>query len=191
MQTNIRKIITQLLRWFIQGALFIIPIALSFYVIYAALSWIDGLIIFEDRRGLGFLVVVGFITLIGYLTSIFIAQSFFAWVERVMKKLPLISLIYTSIKDLIGAFVGDKRKFSVPVLIKINEESNLCRIGFITSEDLSEFGLADMIGVYVPHSYNFSGNFYVVKKENVTKINSKVSSADLMKLIVSGGVSGS
>ena len=40
--------------------------------------------------------------------------------------------------------------------------------------------------MYIPHSYNFSGNLYVVEKKYITPIDA--SSSEVMKLIVSGGV---
>ena len=42
------------------------------------------------------------------------------------------------------------------------------------------------VAVYLPHSYAFSGNLFIVDKENITPLNA--SSAEVMKFIVSGGV---
>jgi uncharacterized membrane protein len=100
----------------------------------------------------------------------------------------LIKLIYSSIKDLIGAFVGDKRKFNKPVLVTINKENNLHQIGFVTQEDLADLGLDDMVAVYFPHSYAFSGNHFLVSRSSVKPLN--ISGPAAMKFIVSGGVSG-
>ena len=50
------------------------------------------------------------------------------------------------------------------------------------------FDLQDKVAVYLPHSYNFSGNFYIVPREHVTLID--LPGADVMKFVVSGGVSG-
>jgi uncharacterized membrane protein len=105
-----------------------------------------------------------------------------------MNKIPFIKLIYSSIKDLIGAFVGDKRKFNKPVLVTINKENTLHQIGFVTQEDLSDLGLYDMVAVYFPHSYAFSGNHFLVPKTSIKPLN--ISGPVAMKFIVSGGVSG-
>jgi len=100
---------------------------------------------------------------------------------------PLIRTIYNAVKDLVGAFVGKKKSFSQPVLVKLSNDTAIEKLGFITSEDLSELGLdSTKIAVYLPHSYAFSGNLFIVDRRNVTPINAK--SADVMKFIVSGGV---
>ena len=105
-----------------------------------------------------------------------------------MNKIPLVKLIYSAVKDLLGAFVGDKKKFNKPVLVRINKENNLYQIGFITQSDLTDLGLTDMVVVYFPHSYAFSGYHYFVPKENIKPLD--VPGPTAMKFIVSGGVSG-
>jgi uncharacterized membrane protein len=95
-------------------------------------------------------------------------------------------MIYTSVKDLIGAFVGDKKSFDKPVLVTISPSSNIQVIGFITRESLENIGFSDKVGVYLPQSYNFAGNLLVVPREQVTPLD--VDSGDIMAFIVSGGV---
>ena len=88
---------------------------------------------------------------------------------------------------LITAFVGDKKKFNQPVLVTINRESDIKKLGFITQTDLSHLEIKDYIAVYMPHSYAFSGELFIVPIANVTLLNA--TSTDIMKMIVSGGVS--
>lgn len=178
----------KLLQWFMQGALFIVPISMTFYLIIMVLSWIDGLVPM-DARGVGLLVIILAFTFTGYLTSGFITRSLFEYIEKLMRKLPLISVVYSSLKDLISAFIGDDKKFDQAVLIQLNKENSVYRLGFITAQDLSDLGLEGMVGVYLPHSYNFSGNFFLVPKTSVTPL-PDADSSDVMKYIVSGGVSG-
>ena len=86
-----------------------------------------------------------------------------------------------------NTFIGKKKGFDHPVLIKIYENSTIERIGFITQDDLSSINIKKgKVLVYLPHSYAFSGQLFVVNKEYITKIDS--SSTEIMKLIVSGGV---
>lgn len=183
MELTVRK----LLRYFFSGTLFIVPLLATAYFIFYAFSWLDDLLNLP-YPGLGFLIIFGAITLFGYLTTNYAFKTFMDWFDHGMNKIPFIKLIYSSIKDLIGAFVGDKKKFNKPVLVEINKENHLYQIGFITQTDLSELGLNDMVSVYLPHSYAFSGIHYVLPKERVTPLNIPGSVA--MKYIVSGGVSG-
>lgn len=175
----------RIISYFLRGLLFLTPLAVTLYVIYAIFVFLDNLIP-VPVPGIGILMVLGLITFIGYLASLFFTKPFFEWFERGVFKIPLVSLLYTSIKDLMGAFVGDKKKFSSPVIVEISE--NMCRLGFITQEDMSVAGRDDMVAVYFPHSYNVSGNVFLVKKEKVKPLYG-VKSSEVMKFMVSGGVS--
>lgn len=183
MESNFRRI----LRYFFSGMLFIVPVAVTVYVIYFSFSWLDNLLGLP-YPGVGFAIIIAAITVFGYLTSNIVFQTFSNWFDHVINRIPMVKLIYSSIKDLIGAFVGDKRKFSKPVLVLLNKENNLHQIGFVTQSDLSELGLKDMISVYLPHAYNFSGDHFVISKDRVTPLN--ISGPVAMKYVVSGGVSG-
>ncbi|MDF9795275.1 putative membrane protein [Catalinimonas alkaloidigena] len=174
--------------YFFRGLLFVVPVALTMYIIILAISWLDSLIPFAVP-GLGMLTILVFITLIGYLASTLLAGPIFKLLEELLVKVPLINIIYSSLKDLISAFVGDKKKFNQPVLVTLNPEFVIQKPGFITQKDLSQLGLVDQVAVYLPHSYNFSGNLYIVPAKFVVPIKA-ASSADIMKFIVSGGVSG-
>lgn len=177
----------RILRYFFSGTLFIVPLLATAYFIYVSFKWLD------DRLnlpypGLGFIIITAVITLIGYLSTNYIFKTFGLWFDRGMNRIPLVKLIYSTVKDLLGAFVGDKKKFNKPVLVRINKDNNLYQIGFVTQADLSELGLDDMVVVYFPHSYAFSGYHYFVPKESIQSLN--ISGPTAMKFIVSGGVSG-
>ena len=186
-----RKIINRLITYFGRGLLGVAPLGLTIYVIYSLFIWVDELVPI-DMPGIGFLIMIGIILGSGVLISTVLPRSFAGLVEGAIRHLPLVSLIYFSVKDLISAFVGDKKKFNQPVLVTINRDSAsgscIRKIGFITQTDLSRLGLTDAIMVYLPHSYAFSGELYIVSADHVKLLN--MPSADVMKLIVSGGVSG-
>ncbi|AFM06017.1 hypothetical protein Fleli_3705 [Bernardetia litoralis DSM 6794] len=173
--------------YFFRGLLITVPLAGTIYIVISFFEWMDSLLPFRTL-GVGIIVILISITFIGYLTSLFVARSLFEWFERLLLRLPMVGLIYTSIKDLMAAFVGEEKKFSKSVLVKINAENDIYRLGFITAEDLSLLKINDLIGVYFPHSYNISGNLYLVAAKNITPIDYD-NSADLMKFIASGGVS--
>lgn len=183
METPVRKIV----RYFFSGTLFIVPLVATIYVIFLSFSWLDSLIPLP-YPGLGFAIIIVAITLFGYFTSNFLFQTLVTWFDSIVNKIPLVKLIYSSVKDLLNAFVGDKKKFTKPVLVTINKDNQLHRIGFITQDDLSTLGLNDMVVVYFPQSYAFAGDHFVVPKESVKPLN--ISGPVAMKFIVSGGVSG-
>jgi uncharacterized membrane protein len=182
-----RNILGKIARYFFSGMLFIVPLVATGYFIFLSFTWLDGLLQLP-YPGLGFIIIFGVILLFGYITSTFALSTVTDWLDHLINKIPLVKLIYSSVKDLIGAFVGDKKKFNKPVLVTINKENSLHQIGFVTQEDLTDLGLRDMVAVYFPHSYAFSGNHFLVSKENIKPLN--ITGPAAMKFIVSGGISG-
>lgn len=140
----------------------------------------------EKIPGLGFLVVVVIVLIVGYVSSLFFVSKFVDLFDRVLERTPGIKIIYTTVKDFLEAFAGNKRKFNKPVLVNV-DATDVWRMGFITQTDLSQFDMREYVCVYVPHSYAFSGITYFVKQDRI-KIIKDVNSTDAMKFIVSGGV---
>jgi uncharacterized membrane protein len=84
--------------------------------------------------------------------------------------------------------VGKEKKFNRPVIVVMNPLTNVEKMGFLTEEDLSGFGEKGKVAVYFPHSYNFSGEMFIVPIEQVKPLN--INPTDAMKFVVSGGVAG-
>jgi uncharacterized membrane protein len=179
----IRRIIT----YFFSGTLFIVPLVATAYFFFESFRWLDSLLKLP-YPGLGFLIIFAAITLFGYLTSGFALKAVLVWFDQLINKIPLVKLIYSSIKDLIGAFVGEKKKFDKPVLVRLSKTDNLFRIGFVMQSDFSEPELNEMVAVYFPQSYAFAGDHFLIHRENITPLN--ITGPQAMKFIVSGGVSG-
>ena len=183
----------KLLSYFFQGLIYIAPIGITIYVIYLLFTVIDGFIreyiqkIFDiNIPGLGIVVLFVLITLLGLIGSTIIARPIKRLVGKIMDKAPLLKVIFSAIRDLLSAFVGKEKKFDQPVLVLVNTISNLEKMGFITQKDLSDLEIIDKVSVYFPHSYNFSGEMFIVPKNLIRPLN--ISPAEAMKFIVSGGV---
>lgn len=181
-----------LLNNFFRGLLLVFPIGATVYIIYSAVVWSNNILndlLFEwlsvDIPGLGIITVFLGISLIGYIFSLTFTRPLITYFEQLLKRVPIIKIIYTALKDLTEAFVGDKKRFNKPVIVDFGD-IQVKRMGFVTEEDLTELGINNMVAVYCPHSYNFSGNLYFVPAQNVTPL--KLDSADAMKYIVSGGI---
>lgn len=184
----------KLFSYMLQGLILLMPIAATLYVVFYLLKTFDDVandvieLIFSNRiPGVGLILLMVLLTVIGYLSSLFIVKPLFNLIDRLLEKTPGIKIIYSGLKDLISAFASDKKKFDKPVLINMNHNPLIQRMGFITQNDLSDFGLKNKIAVYIPHSYNISGNLYVVDAKEVTPLN--VSSSEALKFMVSGGIS--
>lgn len=173
-------------RYFFEGLLVTVPLVATIYVIYIVFIRIDSLFKFQIP-GIGFFITLFAIFMIGVISSNFITSRLVRFIERLFARLPLVKMIYTAIKDLIGAFVGDKKGFNKPVLVTLLPGTNIQAIGFVTRESLDHLGLSESVSVYLPQSYNFAGNLLVVPRTQITPL--AVESGDIMAFIVSGGVS--
>jgi len=187
----------KLLQYFLQGLLILAPIAITFYALFFVVSTIDGWIpiftttdaqgrVHPQNYGLGFILIIGFIISLGYFSSFFITGRIVSFMDRFMQKAPGIKHIYSTTRDFFEAFAGDKKKFTQNVLANV-DDSEVWRLGFITKDDMNEFGLPGFVAVYIPMSYSVAGNVYVIPKSRVKAI-SHMSSAQTMKFAVSGGV---
>jgi len=185
---------SKLIRYFFQGLLLLSPLAITIYAIVVSLEFIDGLLIqyLTDWigfkiPGLGLIIILAFITFIGIIGSSILIKPILNSLDKIISQAPLVKIIYTSIKDFMNAFVGKDKKFTEPVLVKVNKDSELEKLGFITQHDLTALGIeAGKVAVYLPHSYNFSGNLFIVPASNVKPLNAN--SAEIMKFIVTAGV---
>lgn len=191
------KLLNKFISYFIRGLLFVAPVGFTALILYSAFDFVDSLVRIRfsiDRPdelffipGLGFFIVVAGTALIGFVFTRLLPQTIQNWIENGIKNLPLVKIFYSAFKDLVSAFVGDKKKFKTGVLITLNVNSNIKKLGFLTQDNLDILNLPDMVSVYCPHSYAFSGETFLVPKENITLINA--STSEVMKFVVSGGVS--
>ena len=179
----------RLLKYFFRGLVVLAPLVLTvwltFEIFLRVYRWLGGLFGFTIP-GAGVLLTIALITLFGFLASNLLARTLLGAVEALLARLPFVRLLYGSTRDLLNAFVGERRRFDTPVLVTLSPESNLKTLGFVTQESLERYGLPTYVAVYLPQSYNFAGNLVVVPAAQVERI--RAGGADVMAFIVSGGV---
>jgi uncharacterized membrane protein len=190
---NFAKKMKKLISYLIQGLLYIAPLAITGYIIFIIFTFVDGIlrqtlkgILGVEIPGLGILVIILCLILIGYLGQTIFASPLKHLIKRLIERTPVLKVIYSSINDLFAAFVGKDKKFNRPVLVLINPDSKLYKLGFLTEDDLSIIDEKDKVAVYFPHSYNFSGELFIVPRENIKAID--INPGEVMKFIVSAGV---
>lgn len=177
----------KLARYFLQGLVFLAPIALTVWILVAVFLQVDGWLGLPVP-GLGVLVVLAATTLLGFLLSNIISRTVLSIVERLLARLPLVRLLHTSMKDLMSAFVGDKRRFGKPVAVELIPGSGTRVLGFITRESLAQPELGDAVAVYLPQSFNFAGQLVIVPRDRVFPL--AMDGTAMMSFVVSGGVTG-
>ena len=194
-----------LIKYFLRGLLVVLPAAVTIWVLYSVFVFVDDLFPRPEDdgwtwtiplidykitaetlafRGAGFLIVIAGIILAGFLTSNLLTRQMLFLAEQLFTRVPVVKLLYNAVKDMIEAFVSEEKKFDKPVRLHLAD--NVDVIGFVTQESLDEFGWDDLVGVYVPQSYNFAANLILVPRERVTPIDKPA--GDVMAFVVSGGV---
>jgi len=187
----------KILQYLLQGLLILGPVTITGYVLYQAFSSIDSLIpifsytdaqgvVHVRNYGIGFVIIIAVLVLIGYFSSFFITSRFLSFFDKLLEKTPGIKHIYATTRDFFEAFAGENKKFTKHVLANL-DDNDVWRFGFITKEDMEDFGLKDYVTVYVPMAYSIAGNVYVIPKKRV-KLIDNISASQTMKFAVSGGV---
>jgi len=187
----------KLFQYFLQGLIILAPIVITIWAVTSLFNFIDRILpdllekFFPNTKdiyftGLGFVVVILIVLGVGYISSSWVVSRLVMLFDNILEKTPGIKILYSTVKDFFEAFAGNKRKFDKAVLVNV-EANEVWRVGFITRQDLTEFGLHDFVAVYLPQSYAFAGHLYFVKKERV-RVLTDISSAEAMKFTISGGV---
>jgi uncharacterized membrane protein len=176
---------SRLFNYFLRGLVVVVPLALTVYVCAVIFTTIDswlGLPI----RGVGFVLTIVLITFVGFMASGFVTRSAISAIDRVLERLPFVRLLYSSAKDMLNAFVGEKKRFDKPVLVSVTADRAVKVLAFLTSDSLAALGAADHVTVYMPQSYGFAGHILVVPADRVERIDADA--AEVMAFIISGGV---
>lgn len=175
-----------LLKNFLRGLVIVVPIALTIYVFYQTFAAVDRLLNLPTP-GLGVAIILLAVILIGALASNFVIRRVLQLTESIFTRAPLVRIIYSAIKDLLEAFVGNKRRFDRPVIVSMSESGDVRFFGFVTREDMADVALPGHVAVYLPFSYTWDGWLVIVPKSRVQPL--QADSASVMALVVSGGVS--
>lgn len=181
-------------RYFVQGLLIIVPVAVTGYVVFKIIALIASLFtsfgIIVHPLIDPFIVLVASLLLIigaGQMGSSLFFRPLFDVLENAIEKAGPVNIIYSSIKDFLSAFVGNKKRFDKPVLIDIDKQNGVQQMGFVTQQSLEHMGIAGKkVSVYIPFSYTFSGRMLILPVENIKPLN--IGAAQAMKFVFSGGV---
>jgi len=175
-----------ILKNFLRGIIIVVPIAVTVYILYQTFIRLDQLLVLR-WPGLGLLILLAATVLIGALASNFVGRNVLRLTEAVFTRAPIVRIIYAAIKDLLEAFVGDRKRFDKPVAVSLSAAADVRALGFVTQEDLAFLSMPGSVAVYLPFSYSIAGALVVVPRARVERLDAD--SASIMALVVSGGVS--
>lgn len=176
---------SRLLNYFLRGLVVVVPLALTIYVCVMIFTTIDSWLGLRIP-GAGFVIMLVLVTVVGALASSFITRSVIGALDGLLERLPFVRLLYSSAKDMLNAFVGEKKRFDKPVLVALSADRAVKVIAFLTSDSLASLGVADSVTVYMPQSYGFAGHILVVPADRVERLDADA--AEVMAFIISGGV---
>ncbi len=203
-------------RWFVRGVVVLVPLALTGYVLISFFLWIDQLVLEHfghwfgfvpqgavdpadptgspagqfhfETTGLGVAIAIVLATAVGWFASHLLGR----WFERVadwfLGRIPLVSSIYGTAKDILQALGGEKKTFEHPVVVTLSPGSGAKVLGFVTRSDLSEIGLPGDVAVLLQQSLNFAGNIVIFPKAQVRPL--PVEPGKFMTFVMSGGLTG-
>ena len=135
---SFRAYLRKLLQYFFQGLIVLAPIGITIWVVLGLFNFIDDILpnivhnlapelMPRDAAGnltripgLGFIVVIALVLLVGWVSSLFVVGRLVGLLDTVLEKTPGIKFIYSSVKDFLEAFAGNKKKFDKPVLVNID-----------------------------------------------------------------------
>ncbi|MBU2236871.1 MAG: DUF502 domain-containing protein [Gammaproteobacteria bacterium] len=185
------KLITLLLK----GLVAVLPIGLTVYLIYWLLATGEAiaqpllLLLIPDALyfpGLGLIASLAMLVLIGFLVNLYGFRYLVKLSHNIFERIPLVKSIYGAIKDMMMVFnLAEKKEMKSVVAIEWNGAQV---IGFITGEQTGQqlFGEQNLVGVYVPLSYQIGGMTLYISRDRLTELDIGVEEA--MRLALTAGV---
>jgi uncharacterized membrane protein len=184
-------------RIFLNGIIFLTPMIISVWVVFAAVWGLDKLIrhgmqhFWESAPpGIGFLIGLAIIYIVGLLASTWLLSWPLKLAEVIVEHIPLVKSLYSAIKDLLQ-FLGsaDSKDRGRAALVR-SEDGKVVMLGLITQDEPGRFLPEEdqgRIAVYLPMSYQIGGYTLFVSRECVEEL-PDLSVEELMKLTLTAGI---
>jgi uncharacterized membrane protein len=178
---------SRLLGYFARGCLVLVPVLLTVYALVTIVNKTDdwlGVTI----PGLGLLLALTVTTLVGFLASQYFGRRLYHVFDRFMGHVPVVRILYGSIRDIISALIGEQKAFGTPVLVRLDPRSEVRVLGFLTRPSVQLAHLTDHSAVYVPQAYNIGGQLLILPQHLIEPLDSGPS--DVLTFVLSGGATG-
>ncbi len=191
----------KLRRYFFAGLIVLLPVFLTINILFLTIRFFDNLFgkfINTWLRetfgisffGIGLLAIIGLIFLAGMLTTNVLLNRIVPVVERFFIRVPLVSQIYPSLKQLVRFLFSEEKIAFKQVVIFEYPRAGVFTMGFITNEfplTAPDGNSETAVSVYISSAPNpVTGFFVIVPKRSVTLLEMSIEEA--FKIIISGGV---
>ena len=181
------------------GLVTILPVVLTIYLLYWMAVSVESMLGSMIRSvipeglhwpGIGLVATLGVAFAVGLLMNAYVVRQFFAWVEQILYRMPLIKSVYRAIRDFFQYFSPSaKKEFEQVVSVSIGD-TGMKVIGFVTQavpEHLPEgFREEDNMLVYLPLSYMIGGYAVLVPRSAVRPLEMNMEEA--MRFVLTAGV---
>ncbi|MBJ7553866.1 DUF502 domain-containing protein [Marinomonas spartinae] len=185
----------RVLSFLLKGLVAVLPLGLTVYLIYWLLAtgeslakpvvlWLLPHSIYFPGLGLAF--SLGMLILVGFLVNLYGIRYLVTLSQNIFERIPLVKSIYGAFKDMMMVFnLSEKKEMKSVVSLEWNGAQV---IGFITGEKTGErlFGDQNLIGVYVPLSYQIGGITLYISRDRLTELDIGVEEA--MRLALTAGI---
>src|SRR5262245_38677731 len=185
--------------YLITGLLVLAPTAVTLWIFFRLLNWVDNLLgqyfrfaalDYHRIPGIGLVTTLLLLVLVGGLASWLGSKSLFAMWDSMLTRSPGLGILYGSTKSLGEAFLRRKRDAFRQVVLVQWPHPGLWRVGFLTgpaSPTVTAKFKEEIEVVFVPHTPNpASGFVHYVPKASLIYLDWPIE--DGLKVVVSGGV---
>ena len=189
--------------YFFTGILVTAPVAITLYMAYKFIVWIDRLVNqilppqykFDEILpftipGIGLVVLVLALILVGMFAAGFLGKFFLRLGEWIVYKVPLISSIYSVLKQIFETFFSTKTQAFSKVVMLEYPRKGIWILGFVSSElrgEVKEKFAEEMLNVFIPTTPNPTSGFLIfVPKKDTIELDMKVEEG--IKFVISGGL---
>ena len=180
-------------RIFLTGIFTAIPIYITIQLLQFMIGLMDRILAPIITRllgfhipGLGLLMIVIFIFLLGLLVTNFIGRRLIAFFENALLKVPIVSNIYNTSKQIVQTFSPENRKAFQKVVWLEYPRKGIWSLGFVTGQSSSADGIP-YYNIFIATTPNPTSGFVIFVPESEA-IDSGLSIEEGFKLLISGGM---
>ena len=192
--------VTRLRNYFFAGILITAPIAITLYVTWSLVDYIDAAVTgllpdainprtYFDVPGVGIVILVLFLTLVGFLAANYLGRMAVRIGEGILNRTPVIRSFYAAVKQIFETVLSKQTQSFREVVMIEYPRKDMWALGFVIGRaptELQSKVAEEIYSVFVPTMSFTSGYLVFVPRKDMTKVEMSIEEA--LKMIVSGGI---
>ncbi|MGE3475857.1 MAG: DUF502 domain-containing protein [Rhodospirillaceae bacterium] len=193
-------VVSRLRNYFLAGVLITAPIAITLYVTWSLVDYIDAAVTgllpaainprtYLDAPGVGILILVIFLTLIGFVTANYLGRMAVRMGEGILNHMPVIRSFYSAVKQIFETVLSKQTQSFREVVMVEYPRKEMWALGFVIGRappEIQSRTEEEIYSVFIPTMSFTSGYLVFVPRKDMTKVDMTIEEA--LKMIVSGGI---